>query len=86
MKSLKNHFSLLAALFTILFTLQVYQILERSISSYEDTLRSNYAMVVIATSALEESSLISRFDIIRSVEEISPEKVIKRLGIHVTGI
>jgi cell division transport system permease protein len=79
MKSLKNHFSLIAALFTILFTLQVYQILERSISSYEETLRSNYAMVVIATSALEESSLRSRFDIIRSVEEISPEKVIKRL-------
>jgi len=79
MKSLKNHFSLIAALFTILFTLQVYQILERSISSYEESLRSNYAMVVIATSALEESSLRSRFDIIRSVEEISPEKVIKRL-------
>jgi cell division transport system permease protein len=79
MKSLKNHFSLIAALFTILFTLQVYQILERSISSYEETLRSNYAMIVIATSALEESSLRSRFDIIRSVEEISPEKVIKRL-------
>jgi cell division transport system permease protein len=79
MKSLKNHFSLIAALFTILFTLQVYQILERSISSYEESLRSNYAMVVIATSALEESSLKSRFDIIRSVEEISPEKVIKRL-------
>jgi len=79
MKSLKNHFSLIAALFTILFTLQVYQILERSIASYEESLRSNYAMVVIATSALEESSLKSRFDIIRSVEEISPEKVIKRL-------
>jgi cell division transport system permease protein len=79
MKSLKNHFSLIAALFTILFTLQVYQILERSISSYEESLRSNYAMIVIATSALEESSLKSRFDIIRSVEEISPEKVIKRL-------
>lgn len=79
MKSLKNHFSLIAALFTILFTLQVYQILERSISSYEESLRSNYAMIVIATSALEESSLQSRFDIIRSVEEISPEKVIKRL-------
>jgi len=79
MKSLKNHFSLIAALFTILFTIQVYQVLERSISSYEETLRKNYAIVVIANSPLEEASIKSRFSLIRSVEEISPEKVIKRL-------
>ena len=79
MKSLKNHFSLIAALFTILFTVQVYQVLERSISSYEETLRANYSIVVIANSALEEASIKSRFSIIRSVDEISPEKVIKRL-------
>ncbi len=79
MKSLKNHFSLIAALFTILFTIQVYQILERSINSYEETLRANYSIVVIANSTLEESSIKSRFSLVRSLEEISPEKVIKRL-------
>jgi len=79
MKSLKNHFSLIAALFTILFTVQVYQILERSINSYEESLRANYSIVVIANSALEESSIKSRFSLVRSLEEISPEKVIKRL-------
>ena len=79
MKSLKNHFSLIAALFTILFTIQVYKVLERSISSYEETLRANYSIVVIATSALEESTIKSRFSLIRSLEEISPQKVIKRL-------
>ena len=79
MKSLKNHFSLIAALFTILFTVQVYQVLERSIDSYEETLRENYSIVVIANSTLEEASIKSRFSLIRSVEEISPEKVIKRL-------
>jgi len=79
MKSLKNHFSLIAALFTILFTIQVYQVLERSISSYEENLRANYSIVVIAASNLDEASLKSRFSLIRSAEEISPEKVIKRL-------
>lgn len=79
MKSLKNHVSLIAALFTILFTIQVYQVLERSIASYEETLRANYSIVVIALSPLKEASLKSRFSIIRSLEEISPEKVIKRL-------
>ncbi len=79
MKSLKNHFSLIAALFTILFTIQVYKVLERSISSYEESLRANYSIIVIATSPLEESSLKSRFSLIHSLEEISPEKVIKRL-------
>ncbi len=79
MKSLKNHFSLIAALFTILFTIQIYQVLERSINSYEETLRANYSIIVIATSALEEESLTSRFSLLRSVEEISPDNVIKRL-------
>ncbi len=79
MKSLKNHFSLIAALFTILFTVQVYKVLERSISSYEETLRANYSIVIIATTDLEESAIKSRFSLVRSLEEISPEKVIKRL-------
>lgn len=79
MKSLKSHFSLIAALFTILFTIQVYQILERSITSYKESLRANYSMVVIATKPLDESSLKMRFDIIRSLTEISPDKVVKRL-------
>lgn len=79
MKSLKSHFSLIAALFTILFTIQVYQILERSIASYQESLRANYSMVVIATKPLEESALKMRFDIIHSLNEISPDKVVKRL-------
>lgn len=79
MKSLKNHFSLIAALFTILFTIQVYQVLNRSISSYEESLRANYSIVVISDLKLEEASLKSKFSLIRSLEEISPEKVIMRL-------
>lgn len=79
MKSLKSHFSLIAALFTILFTVQVYKILDRSITTYEESLRANYSMVVISNTALDESFIKLKFDIIRSVEEISPEKVIQRL-------
>lgn len=79
MKSLKNHFSLIAALFTILFTIQVYQVLNRSISSYEETLRANYSIVLISNTKLDEPSIKSKFSLIRSLEEISPEKVIKRL-------
>jgi len=79
MKSLKNHFSLIAALFTILFTVQVYQVLERSIASYEESLRANYSIVVISDTKLDAASIKSKFSIIRSLEAISPEKVIKRL-------
>jgi len=79
MKSLKNHFSLIAALFTILFTVQVYKVLDRSISSYEENLRENYSIVVISNSALDNTSMTTKFSLIRSIEVISPEKVIKRL-------
>ena len=79
MKSLRSHFSLIAALFTILFTVQVYQILERSISTYEETLRANYSMIVVSNSKIEESTLKSKYSLIRSIEEINPQKVIKNL-------
>lgn len=79
MKSLKNHFSLIAALFTILFTIQVYQVLNRSISSYEESLRANYSIVVISNTTIQESVLKSKFSLIRSLQEISPEKVIQKL-------
>lgn len=79
MKSLKNHFSLIAALFTILFTIQVYQVLERSILSYEESLRQNYSIVLISDKKLDELSIKSKFSLVRSMEPISPEKVIKRL-------
>ena len=79
MKSLKSHFSLIAALFTILFTIQVYQVLNRSIDSYEENLRANYSMVIIASRTLDEASIKARFPLIRSLEAISPEKVINRL-------
>lgn len=79
MKSLKSHFSLVIALFTILFTVQVYLILDRSIKAYEETLRENYSIVVIANMPIEESYIKSQYNIVKSFKEISPQKVLKRL-------
>ena len=79
MKSLKNHFSLIAALFTILFTIQVYQVLNRSISSYQENLRKNYSIVIISNTNLQEAAIKAKFSIVRTLEEISPDKIIKRL-------
>ena len=79
MKSLKNHFSLIAALFAILFTIQVYQILERSIASYEESLRANYSIVVISNKILNQKNIKSKFSLIKTVEEIKPNKVIEHL-------
>jgi len=79
MKSLKSHFSLIAALFTILFTIQVYQILDRSTSTYEESLRQNYSMVVISNSILNKASIKSKFSIIKDIDEVSPQKIIKQL-------
>ena len=46
---------------------------DRSINTYEETLRANYSMIVVSTSKIEASNLKSQFSILSSVDEISPD-------------
>ena len=80
MKSFKNHLSLVIALLGILFSLQIFTIVERSIDAYKENLATNYALVVVAQKRLDVKSLQRANPIIDAVEELSPDSVIKRLN------
>ncbi len=41
MKSLKNHISLIIALFTVLFSVQIYVAVDRTIDAYETRLNND---------------------------------------------
>lgn len=80
MKSVKNHLSLVLALLSIIFSMQVFFIVERSIDAYNTNLSNNYSVIAVSQTRLSDSDILSINKIISNVEELSPDSVIKRLN------
>jgi len=80
MKSIKNHFSLVIALLSILFSIQVFIIVDRSIEAYKNKLADNYSVVGVAQVKIENEKIKLLNPLIGDVSELSPDSVIKRLN------
>ena len=80
MKSIRNHLSLVIALVSILFSIQVFVIIDRSISAYKENLSSNYALVVVSKNKLIEKDVLNSDKLFFSIRELSPDDVITRLN------
>nr|WP_321268437.1 cell division protein FtsX [uncultured Sulfurimonas sp.] len=80
MKSFKNHLSLVVALLSILFSIQIFIVVERSIDAYKENLANNYSIIVVSQVKLENKVLIDTNSIISNVDELSADSVIKRLN------
>jgi cell division transport system permease protein len=48
MKSFKNHLSLVIALLSILFSIQIFIVVERSLDAYKENLADNYSIIVVS--------------------------------------
>jgi len=79
MRSVKNHLSLIIALFTIVFTMQVYIVVDRTVVAYENDLNENYSIVVVTEKKVSTDSLVAMSPKIKSAGEVSTKKVIDRL-------
>ncbi|WP_373070419.1 cell division protein FtsX [Sulfurimonas sp.] len=79
MKSIKNHLSLIVALISILFSIQIFIIVDRSIDAYKQNLANKYSVVVVSKKNILEKDMLSLNSLIKEVEELSPDNVIKRL-------
>ena len=80
MKSIKNHLSLVIALVSILFAMQVFIIVERSIDAYKVNLATNYSVVVVSKKSIGESDFLEANEMISHTSELTPDSVIKRLN------
>ncbi|MCF6310069.1 MAG: cell division protein FtsX [Sulfurimonas sp.] len=80
MKSIKNHLSLVIALLSILFSIQVFLIVDRSINAYKENLANNYSVIAVSQKRLTNHNILSINKIISNAEELSPDSVIKRLN------
>ena len=84
MKSFKNHLSLVIALVSILMTIQIFNIVERSIDAYKDKLTKNYSLVVVSQNKLVEKELQLKMPLIASLVELSADNVIKKLNTKIS--
>ncbi|MEA1916252.1 MAG: cell division protein FtsX [Campylobacterota bacterium] len=80
MKSLKNHLSLITALFTILFTYQIFIVVDRISNSYEEQLNSDYSLIIVTKNSAKEKEFLSVDPLISSIIEIEPDEVIKKIN------
>lgn len=80
MKSVKNHISLVIALLSILFSIQIFMIVDRSIEAYRINLSQNYSIIAVSQKKLSDANILSINKLISKVDELSPDSVIKRLN------
>lgn len=80
MKSFKNHLSLVVALLSILFSIQIFIVAQRSIEAYKENLSNNYAVIIVSQKKLSDDTILGINDMISNVSELSAESVIKRLN------
>ena len=84
MKSFKNHLSLVIALVSIVFSIQVFTVVDRSISAYKEKLTADYSLVVVSQSRLKSQELKGKIPTLASISEISPDSVIKKLNTKIS--
>lgn len=84
MKSFKNHFSLVIALVSILFSIQIFIIVDRTMEAYKQNLANNYSIIIISQKKLQDQEILDANDLIQSVKELSADSVIERLNSGIT--
>lgn len=79
MKSLKNHLSLIIALFTVLASVQIYVAVDRTIAAYESHLKNDYSVIVVTSKSISPDEFKAMNGMIDRSEPISTTQVLERL-------
>lgn len=80
MNSIKNHISLIIALLSIIFSIQILTIVDRAIDAYKNNLTDNYTVIVVSQKRLQKYDMLSFNSLISDSIELKPDNVIKRLN------
>ncbi len=80
MRSIKNHLSLVIALLSILFSMQIFIIVDRSLEAYKENLVSNYSVIIVSQKRLIRDEILGINTIISDMKELEPNNVVERLN------
>ncbi|SFV74808.1 Cell division protein FtsX [hydrothermal vent metagenome] len=79
MKISKNHISLIIALVSILFSIQAFIIIDRSVNAYKKLLASNYSIIVVSNDTITNDKMLHINKLLLKSIELSPDDVISRI-------
>lgn len=85
MKSIKNHLSLIVALLSILFSIQVFIVVDRAINAYKEGLTSSYSIIVVSQKSIDNATILDFNPLIGSATELTTDNVIKRLNTNMNN-
>jgi cell division transport system permease protein len=80
MKSIKDHISLILALFSILFAVQIFLVNDRALTAYEEKLSTTYSMIVVTSASIPENTFKGYSGNIEKVESLPTDAVVSKLG------
>ena len=75
----KNHISLIIALVSILFSIQAFIIIDRSVNAYKKLLASNYSIIVVSNDTITNDKMLHINKLLLKSIELSPDDVISRI-------
>jgi cell division transport system permease protein len=80
MKSIKNHLSLVIALLSILFSMQIFIIVDRSLDAYKQNLVTSYSVIIVSQKRLSKDDIFAANKMISDIKELTPDNVVNRLN------
>jgi cell division transport system permease protein len=81
MNYLKNHLSLILAFVSILFSIEVYVIVNKIVTNYSQKIANNYTVIVVSTLPIKALNL----KYVSDIEEINVEKSLNNLKQNLQG-
>ncbi len=84
MKSLKNHLSLIIALFTVLVSVEIYVAVDRTITTYESHLKNSYSIIVVTKNTLTTENFRAMDSMIERSVPIETSHVLNRFKGEIT--
>ena len=80
MKFIKNHITFILPLMAILIGLEFYFVFERTTKSYEDGLKNDYSMLIIAHDKVEIEELQKLNTHIATIEEVQKDGIVDEIS------
>lgn len=85
-KSIRNHLSLVIALVSILFSAQLYIVVERAVEAYSQNLKNNYSIIAMSKKELSSDDFNAINKLIASSSELETQDIIQRLSSDIKSL
>ncbi len=79
MRSIRHHLALILPLFAILFCIEYLLVFDRITESYENRLKENYSLILVADRSVKLSDISHCDTLIEKTEPIDAENVLRRI-------